>query len=123
MRAHTFTTTTPTITQMFPLDLRQEFFRRVIRPSRPRRIQKPTNRERSEAREFDILGLSDRWPHTWSLAQKQLSGIAREQILRKNKEKQICAICGHPHLDYVNDEPCASCGCDGTDTPGEPRDE
>src|SRR5437016_8552503 len=102
MRAHTFTTTTPTITQMFPLGLRQEFFRRVMRPSKSRRLQKPTNRERMEAREFDILGLVDRHPFG-------STGIS-------NSLEAMCQICGHPHLDYVDDEPCASCGCDGTDT-------
>ena len=25
----------------------------------------------------------------------------------------MCPLCHHPHLDYLDEEPCVSCGCTG----------
>ena len=30
-------------------------------------------------------------------------------------ENEFCYLCNHPHLEYVNEEPCVSCGCDITE--------
>ncbi len=35
------------------------------------------------------------------------------QNLGKSEETISCPVCHHPHLHYLDDENCVSCGCDG----------